>query len=85
MGRREDARAIGPLVRALIDLESPVRQAAAQSLEAIDPHWVKSPAARQTLPDLESALARPEYWIRVNAAEIIARLEGLPPPDPPLQ
>jgi len=84
LGHLADARAIGPLVKALIDEESQVRQAATKSLARIDPDWKRSASARDMIPYLEAAPLGKPYWIRVNAAESLAQIKGLPPPEPPL-
>ncbi len=74
-----DARAISFLVRALLDTESNVRNAATNSLQLIDRLWLKTREARQALPDVETALNHREYWVRHSATKLLEQLSSIVP------
>lgn len=82
LGRIGDARAIYFLVLASLDPESTVRNSAASSLQMIDRHWLKSKAARQAVPEVETALNHREYWVRHSATQLLERFNSVVP-DPP--
>jgi HEAT repeat protein len=71
LGRVGDTRAIRPLVLALLDVESFVRNAAHNSLADIDPYWEKTEAARGVLPQIQAARKNREYWISHSAALLL--------------
>jgi HEAT repeat protein len=74
LGRIGGSCAIHYLVLALIDPESTVRHAAANSLQEIDHHWEKSAVAREVVPELKAALEHHDYWVRHNAGKVLERL-----------
>jgi hypothetical protein len=62
------------LVLALLDIESFVRNAAANSLKDINPKWEKTDAARGALPQVQAARKHREYWISHSAARLLERI-----------
>ncbi len=80
-----DRRAIVPLVAALLDVESTVRNAATATLQKLDRHWEQTEAIRQVVPKIISALKHPDYWVRYSAGQLLALLKIDPNhlPDPP--
>jgi len=79
LGRISDARAIYPLVVCLLDPESAVRNAANNSLQHIDRHWLKTEAAREALPEINTALNHRDYWVRHSATKLLHQLKSLTP------
>jgi HEAT repeat protein len=82
LGRIGDARAIYSLVLMLLDVESIVRSAAANSLQLIDRHWLKTPVARQALPEIQTALNHREYWVRHSATKLLEQFNSVVPDRP---
>ena len=79
LGRIGDARAIYALVLTLLDVESVVRSAAANSLQQIDRHWLKTEAAHQALPEINTALNHRDYWVRHSATKLLQQLNSVVP------
>lgn len=77
LGRIGDARGIYFLVLALLDTESAVRNAATNSLNLIDRQWLQTAAARQVLPEIETALNHRDYWVRHSATKLIEQLSNV--------
>jgi len=67
LGRLKDPRAIGPLILALVDEASEVREAAFEALKNFL-FWEKSDAARSLVPKLIEALRDENPWARFIAA-----------------
>jgi HEAT repeat protein len=82
LGRIGDPRGIYFLVIALLDHESAVRNAANNSLQQINRHWLGTAAARQALPEIETALNHREYWVRHSAAKLREQLSSVIPDAP---
>ena len=74
LGQICDARAIYLLVLSLLDTESSVRNAAANSLQNVDRHWKEAEGVRQALPEIKAALKHRDYWIRNCAAKLLEQL-----------
>jgi HEAT repeat protein/CheY-like chemotaxis protein len=93
LGQICDSRAIYLLVLSLLDPESCIRNAAANSLQNVDRHWKNAEGVRQALPEIKAALNHSDYWIRNSAAKLLEQLnvdpnamEPVPPaalPPPP--
>jgi HEAT repeat protein/CheY-like chemotaxis protein len=85
LGRIGDARGIYFLVLALLDTESAVRNAATNSLNLIDRQWLRTAAARQALPEIETALNHRDYWVRHSATKLLEQVNSVVPeaPEPP--
>jgi HEAT repeat protein len=79
LGRIGDARAIYALVLTLLDVESVVRSAAGNSLQQIDRHWLKTEAAHQALPEINTALNHRDYWVRHSATKLLQQLKSVVP------
>ena len=77
LGRIGDARGIYSLVLASLDTESTVRSAATNSLQSIDRQWLRTEAARQALPEIETALNHREYWVRHSATKLLEQINNL--------
>ena len=56
LGESREPRALEPLVTALKDKDSSVRQAAEEALKRIDAGWAKSEAAQRVIPTMVAAL-----------------------------
>jgi len=82
LGRIGDARGIYFLVLASLDIESAVRNAATNSLQLIDRQWLRTDAARQALPEIETALNHREYWVRHSATKLLEQFNSLVPDMP---
>ena len=82
LGRIGDARGIYSLVLASLDTESIVRSAATNSLQQIDRHWLRTEAARQALPEIETALNHREYWVRHSATKLLEQINSIIPGAP---
>jgi HEAT repeat protein/CheY-like chemotaxis protein len=85
VGRIGDARGIYFLVLATLDIESTVRNAATNSLQLIDRHWLGTESARQALPEIEMALNHRDYWVRHSATKLLEQINSVVPeaPDTP--
>jgi HEAT repeat protein/CheY-like chemotaxis protein len=93
LGQICDSRAIYLLVLSLLDPESSVRNAAANSLQNVDRHWKEAEGVQQALPEIKAALNHRDYWIRNSAVKLLEQLnvdpnagEAAPPvalPRPP--
>ena len=75
LGQICDPRAIYPLVLALLDPESSVRNAAVNSLPKLDRRWEKSKGAQQALPEITAALNHRDYWIRNCAVKLLEQIK----------
>ncbi len=84
LGKLRHPQAIGPLVAMLKDSESTVRSLAGGALNAIDPNWQKNEAARDALPELQTALYDREYWVRQSAAKTLSQINETQAPIPQL-
>jgi len=71
LGTIGDPRAIRPLAMKLLDDENFVRNAAYNALMDIDPHWEKTPAAQEALPQIKAALKYRGYWINQTVARVM--------------
>jgi len=85
LGRIGDAHGIYSLVLASLDTESAVRNAATNSLQQIDRNWLRTEAAHEALPEIESALNHREYWVRHSAAKLREQLNSVVPDMPVIQ
>ena len=74
LGRIGDARGIYFLVLASLDTESAVRNAATNSLRLIDRDWLRTAAAHQARPEIETALNHRDYWVRHSATKLLEQL-----------
>ena len=74
LGQICDSRAIYLLVLSLLDPESCIRNAAANSLQNVDRHWKNAEGVRQALPEIKAALNHSDYWIRNSAAKLLEQL-----------
>ena len=74
LGQIRDERALEPLILALKDEQSTIRQAASAALQRIDAEWPRSEAAQRALPELKAALKDKEYWVRQAAAEALTKI-----------
>jgi HEAT repeat protein len=74
LGQICDSRAIYLLVLSMLDPESCVRAAAANSLQNVDRHWKQAEGVRQALPEIRAALKHRDYWIRNSAAKLLEQL-----------
>ena len=87
LGQIGDRRAIVPLVPALMDEESPVRNAAAAALHKLDRNWAQQEEVRQVEPKIINALKHPDYWVRHSAGKLLELLKvdpnHLSPAPPP--
>jgi len=79
LGRIGDAKAIHSLVLSLLDPESAVRNAATNSLQRIDHHWLKTGDARKALPEIKTALNHRDYWVRHSATKLLHQLNSIVP------
>ena len=75
LGRMGDARAIQPLVLALLDVQSFVRTAAHHALVRIDTSWEKTAAARSALPQIQAARTHREHWISESAGKLLEQIQ----------
>jgi len=76
LGRLKDPRAIGPLIVALVDEASEVREAASEALKSF-PGWGKSDEANRVVPELIVVLQdqRKDPEVRKNAAEALGKIK----------
>ena len=76
LGRLKDPRAIGPLILALVDEASEVREAASEALKNFL-FWEKSDAANRVVPELIVVLQdqRKDPEVRKNAAEALGKIK----------
>jgi HEAT repeat protein len=70
--------AIQKLIPFLIDEEESVRNVTEQALTGIDPGWPKTEAAKKAVPAIEAALQDDNYWVGLNAANVLKRIAGEP-------
>lgn len=66
LGQLGDRRVVEPLIIALADEDVDVHYASRDALKMIDPNWVKSDAAKKSLPKLLSALQSDDSGVRVR-------------------
>ena len=45
----------------------------------IDRHWLKTEAAHQALPEIDTALNHREYWVRHSATKLLEQLNSVVP------
>jgi HEAT repeat protein len=74
LGEIGDARAIEPLIEALVTGKENVRTAAANALKQIDPNWTKTEAAKHTVPFLAGHLRGSGSLARQAAAETLSKI-----------
>ena len=74
LGRIRNPVALEPLVLALADQEPEVRHAAVAALEQINRRWVRSDAARRSIPRLEALRQDPQPWIAAAAQKVLEKL-----------
>ena len=76
LGRLKDPRAIGPLILALVDEASEVREAASEALKNFL-FWEKSDAANRVVPELIVVLQdqRKDPEVRKNAAKALGKIK----------
>lgn len=68
------APALTALVRAAIDRDEGVRQAASQALARVDPAWAITPATRRALPAVVEGLRSDLPWVSRAAAALLLRV-----------
>src|SRR5439155_22175575 len=73
--------AIPALLKAAVDPETAVRKAACVALYEVDPAWNTNEAARQAVPLLIVELASWYPEVRVQSAELLARIGAAAVPD----
>ena len=69
------ARAVVPLVLALLDPESSVRTAADATLSKLERRWEQNEGIRQLTPKIIRALKHPDYWVRHSAGKLLEQLK----------
>ena len=74
LGVVRDNRAIEPLIAALRDKDSHVRDAAADSLEGIDPKWPHSETAMRQVPEFIAVLNATDAKVREVAARMLGAI-----------
>ncbi len=81
LGRIGDACALPALIEAMRTTSDGQREAARAALDAIDPNWRSSSAAKEALAALEAALREGDSWMRQTAGQVLQVLGWQPPDD----
>jgi HEAT repeat protein len=81
LGRIGDARALPALIEAMRTTSDAQREAARAALDAIDPHWRSSAAAREALAALQATLCEGDSLMRRTAAAVLQVIGWQPPDD----
>ncbi|EEF60795.1 HEAT domain containing protein [Pedosphaera parvula Ellin514] len=68
---------LAPLILALTDENSSVRQAAKAALRQIDRQWEISETAKLVIPKLEDRVKHKDYWVSQTAADTLAKINDM--------
>ncbi len=71
----ENPAAVFPLVCALLDPDSSVRDAMGEALNHIDPHWPELESTRKAIPELLAALKDDHWEVRQTAAKTLGEIK----------
>ncbi len=69
--------AVSSLIKALVDNQNDIRQAAKTAIEKLAPHWLKHKSARKTIPYFVKALANKHSEVRLTAESILDKIDPL--------
>jgi hypothetical protein len=75
LGQIGDARALVPLITALLDVERVVRSLAHATLRKLKKDWEQSEQVQEALPTIQAALSHHDYWVRYSATQLLEQLK----------